>query len=390
MTTDVDINSMSDEDFEALFNAEFDAPEEEDDTDAETPEDEDLQESEDDEQEDDSDDEDEEIDTETYAGDDQGEGDEPEGEGAEGGKGKSKGRGGKEESSEEAGDAAEEQDSEESGDENSDSPDPTDDLKKIFEPFKANGVEMQVKNVDEARTLMQMGANYHKKMATIKPHLKRVQTLEQNKISDDDLNLLIDIKKGDRGAIKKLLADQKVDPIDLDFDDALEYKAKDYTVSDTQFELNNVIEELKESKSFDRTIEVVGNQWDAASRNTIAENPELLRGIHDQIANGDFDVIIAEVAREKALGRLTGVSDLEAYVTTYGKMSQNTPAPAPAPKASTNRPDPRAAKKEKAKRSAGISRGGRGNTNVADVPDISRMSDDDFEKFFAKHNPTSY
>ena len=41
---------------------------------------------------------------------------------------------------------------------------PEDQLKALFSPFKANGREMQVSSVEDIRTLMQMGANYNKKM----------------------------------------------------------------------------------------------------------------------------------------------------------------------------------------------------------------------------------
>ena len=38
---------------------------------------------------------------------------------------------------------------------------------KVFAPFRANGKEIQVKSVDDVISLMQMGANYNKKMASI-------------------------------------------------------------------------------------------------------------------------------------------------------------------------------------------------------------------------------
>ena len=44
--------------------------------------------------------------------------------------------------------------------------------KKVSEPFKANGVDIQVKEPDDIVRLMQMGANYQKKMSQLKPHLK--------------------------------------------------------------------------------------------------------------------------------------------------------------------------------------------------------------------------
>lgn len=68
--------------------------------------------------------------------------------------------------------------------------------KRILAPFKANGKEVEVKSVDDAITLMQMGANYQKKMAALKPNLKILKILENNGLLDEGkLSFLIDLDK---------------------------------------------------------------------------------------------------------------------------------------------------------------------------------------------------
>ena len=49
---------------------------------------------------------------------------------------------------------------------------------KLLKPFKANGRDIQVGSVDDAIALMQMGANYNKKMAALKPNMKLLKMLE--------------------------------------------------------------------------------------------------------------------------------------------------------------------------------------------------------------------
>ena len=56
--------------------------------------------------------------------------------------------------------------------------------KKVSEPFKANGVDMQVKDPKDMIRLMQMGANYQKKMSQLKPNLKLIKMLEKNELLD--------------------------------------------------------------------------------------------------------------------------------------------------------------------------------------------------------------
>ena len=53
---------------------------------------------------------------------------------------------------------------------------------RLLAPFKANGRDISVKGVDDAITLMQMGANYNKKMAALKPNLKLLNFIRTKKI----------------------------------------------------------------------------------------------------------------------------------------------------------------------------------------------------------------
>jgi len=138
---------------------------------------------------------------------------------------------------------------------------------KIFAPFKANGSDMQVDTVDDVMSLMKMGANYQKKMATLAPNLKLVKMLEKNNLLDaSKLNNLIDISKKNPAAISKLIKDSGIDPLDIDTDEEVKYTPNDYNVSDKEYKLDEALEGIKDSRSFNDTIDVLTNQWDAASR----------------------------------------------------------------------------------------------------------------------------
>ena len=105
------------------------------------------------------------------------------------------------------------------------------DYKKEYErltaSFKANGKDISVANVDEAISLMQMGANYNKKMAALKPNLKLLKLLENNKLLDESkISYLIDLDKKNPEAITKLLKDSGIDPLDVDVNKESEYRPK--------------------------------------------------------------------------------------------------------------------------------------------------------------------
>jgi hypothetical protein len=186
--------------------------------------------------------------------------------------------------------------------------------KRLLAPFKANGRDIQVKSVDEAVTLMQMGANYNKKMAALKPNLKLMKLLENNGLmSEEKIGFLIDLDKKNPAAINKLVKDSGIDPMDLDADKASAYRQTSYTVDDREIELDTVLDELQGSAAYTRTLDVVSTKWDAASKQVIAGAPQLLKVINDHIASGIYDVISKEVENERMFGRLSGLSDIEAY-----------------------------------------------------------------------------
>ena len=185
---------------------------------------------------------------------------------------------------------------------------------RLLAPFKANGRDIKVNSVDEAVTLMQMGANYNKKMAALKPNLKLMKLLEKSGLlSEDKISFLIDLNRKDPAAINKLVNDSGIDPMDLSADKASAYKQTAYTVDDREIELDTVLDDLQGSPSYNRTLEIVGTKWDAASKQVIAANPSIMRVINDHITNGIYDRIQQEIDNERMFGRLIGLSDIEAY-----------------------------------------------------------------------------
>lgn len=195
------------------------------------------------------------------------------------------------------------------------------DLERIKQAFKANGTEVQVKSVDEAISLMQMGANYTKKMQALQPNLKVLKTLEKhNLLEEDKLNYLIDLSKKDPKAISKLVSEAELDPMDIETD--VEYTPNDHQVSDASVQLEQVLDDLKSTPTYSKCIDVVGNQWDEGSRNVLTREPALIAQINEQMQLGIFDKIQQEVERTRMFGGLAGMSDFDAYRQMGAQMYQ--------------------------------------------------------------------
>jgi len=260
---------------------------------------------------------------------------------------------------------------------------------KILAPFKANGVQIQAKTAEEAISLMQMGANYHKKMAGLKPSLKILKLLEKNDLLDPEkINYLIDLNSKDPAAITKLLKESKIDPTEIDVEADTNYKPKARSVSDNEVEIDNVLDAIKDSPTYDRTLSVLTDTWDETSRKIIGANPHIINVINEQMGDGIFDAINEVVVREKSFGRLQGMSDLEAYKQVGDAMSnkQLLPGQTPHKATPTKTPSKKTAEsiaaKKKSKKAAGPVKTGKAAEPVILNP--LAMSDEEISKITDK------
>ena len=195
---------------------------------------------------------------------------------------------------------------------------------RLTQPFKANGKEIKVSSVEDAVELMQMGANYSKKMAALKPHLKLIKMLDKHGLMDESkLSYLIDLNGKNPEAIAKLVKDSGLDPMEMDENKADDYKPTSYKVDDREIELDNVLESIKDSSTYQRTISVVSNDWDKSSKEVIANTPQILSVLNAHMESGIYDIIQDELENERTFGRLQGLSDIEAYRYVGDRIQAN-------------------------------------------------------------------
>lgn len=251
--------------------------------------------------------------------------------------------------------------------------------KLIGEPIKANGKDIVIKSPEEARRLMQMGANYYKQMETIKPHRKMIAMLEQNGLMDEQkLNYAIDLLNKNPNAISKLVAEAGDD---YSYEDASQYKPTDYSVDSNQLEVTDALKSIRGSETYDRTIKVIGSEWDLQSREIISQHPSVITEINSHIANGMFDQVSAEVERRKLFGMIPeNTPSVMAYKMVgdemFGQGANRQPAIKPPSKSvqevNTN------------KRAASKPRGITNNKAENSTPDIMNMSSEEFAKYASK------
>ena len=275
-------------------------------------------------------------------------------------------------------------------DEESDGTDYQAEFSKLMAPFRAAKREIKLDNIEDARRLMQMGVDYSRKMEAMKPYQRVLQTLEKNDLLNvERLNFLIDLDKKNPEAIKKFLKDSEIDPMDLSLEENTPYQPNDHMVAEQEVALNEVLESIRHTDSFDRLAKVISEEWDTASREVLYQDPSIIRALNANLQTGVFDQIADEMEREKILGRLTGMSDLEAYKTVGDAIQarngwkQPTSVKEPSPKVqlsqkSGSKVSAKADELRNRRRAAGTPKGkpSAGHKKI----DLGKLSDDEIEK----------
>ena len=250
--------------------------------------------------------------------------------------------------------------------------------KRIFSPFKANGKEITPRTVDDVISLMQMGANYTKKMQVMAPMRKIVESLNAAKITEEDLNFLIDLHKGDKEAIKQLLKKNELEAIDLDLEE-IKYKPnKKNIASDEDVAFSETISEI--SDSLPQIQEILNSKWDAESKKLLLNDPRAMVALHEEIQMGRFDKVQQRLELEKTFGRYKGVPDVQAYIDLVNRMVQEEQSNVQNSTKNTSKPN----KSVLDKRKAAPTRGTQKSSSTLTAKDLFSMSDEEFNRLSIK------
>lgn len=274
---------------------------------------------------------------------------------------------------------------------------------QIMKPFKANGKTIELRTPEEAIQLMQMGANYTRKLQDIQPHRKTLLMLENNGLLGDEgkLSFLIDLDKKDPEAIKKLIKDSGIDPMDIDTSVEPAYLEGNNAVSDEEEVFQTTLKELTSEPTGQETVKIIDKQWDATSKDLLWQSPQIMTIIHQQRESGVYDLITSEMDRQITLGKIPAKTPfLEAYkivgdeLTASGAFGQveatNTDTPPGNP---AGKPEPVVVETRAAAPKSKVSNEDKANaaSQTRSTPKTAKvlvnplaMSDDEFLKSFSQ------
>lgn len=186
--------------------------------------------------------------------------------------------------------------------------------------IKANGGKIKLEKPEDAIKLIQLGANYTKKMQQLAPHRAVLHALEKHGMTEPDLiNQLIDINSHNKDAIKALIQRAGLtskDLFDEEYDDEnlfgdgepstkqeTEYKPSGHVQDIKVFNLNETITDAVERFGID-VVKSVDTYIDEGSYEMLKESPEDLVALAEQSQSGVLNLINDKVVELEKSGVL--------------------------------------------------------------------------------------
>jgi hypothetical protein len=193
--------------------------------------------------------------------------------------------------------------------------------------FKADGKEYSFDRkeiMEQFPKVFAQAMNYTRKMQAIKPWRKTMDAMEEAKLSHEDVNLMIDVLKGDKGAIAEVLKRTGTDTLDLDIEGS-KYVANDYGRDENALALKEVLDDITEDVEYKTTHSILTGQWDKKSLQELTSKPDWIKGLHVDVKSGMFNTIQPIADKLKVLDGAKK-TDLEYYKEAsqdyWGKVRQ--------------------------------------------------------------------
>ena len=193
--------------------------------------------------------------------------------------------------------------------------------------FTANGREVEgFKNPEDLIRAQQMLHGYSDKMKVFKEYKKFLKPLEERGVVADPekFNLAMSLLDGDPEAIKKILKEKNIDPMELDLED-IQYSPKNRLPSNAQLLIEETYEQAENLGVGDRFNKVISKDWDIPSLQEMVNNPAVRADLLQHLKDGTYDVVQAEIKRMELLdstGILDSMNSVEKYRTAVGRLQQ--------------------------------------------------------------------
>lgn len=183
--------------------------------------------------------------------------------------------------------------------------------------IKDKGLEIEVKKLSELVQLGSAGLNYTNKTTELAPLRKIADYAKQHGIGIEDLEVLADIRNGNKDALASMAKKYNVDVYDIDTE--AEYKTSDAV---KHVEVSYADEVAMEMQQSPEVFEAVRGTLATVPRNVaeqIVGDGNLLAAFRDDVANGIASKVIPEAVKRSSI---YGGDFIQHYVNIANEMAQ--------------------------------------------------------------------
>ena len=236
--------------------------------------------------------------------------------------------------------------------------------------------KIEANNIDELKTIASKALKDKTRYDRNKEQLAVLEGVKEQGLSEQDLYLLVEAKKGNKQALAKLLKEANVDPYELDPEelDADGYKPNEYKVDPKIVEVKSIIDDVKQNETAFKTFNyILNNEFNESDRAKAFEDPNLLSFLGETIKSGIFDKIAPNYTKRKIMGENPISAYIDAY-DDYMKEISNTKQETVNKAKQENKN--KVTKRKKASEGTKKSRSNKVKKSVED------MSDAEFEKYY--------
>lgn len=205
-------------------------------------------------------------------------------------------------------------------------------LKNFYETianaeFVANG--KKVKGFTDPEKIIrsqQMAYGYSDKMRGFNEYRPFLKALKDKGLMSDEskFNFAMSLIDGDKAAIKQHLKTLNLDPVELEMDETA-YAGRNYVASKESLILEDTLATARETGIEDKLRKTIGEQWDESSFKEFVENPAVRADLLEHMQSGAFDIIQSKVAEMELLdtyGTFTSLKSTDKYRRAVAEVNR--------------------------------------------------------------------
>ena len=250
----------------------------------------------------------------------------------------------------------------------------------IPEDMKVNGAVVRA-TYGELKAGFKQGMNYTKKMQEMAPMRKSLNIMKENSISEEDLQILVDLKKGNTKAAARLLKDAGIESIDVDTDSDTEFVPGDHGEEPESFAMEQVKTTISNDAENFPKVQTALDEMQDDFFDEIAGSPDNLQNLYLDISSGVYDIVKPEMDKLSAVyGK---VPSIELYKTATANVRKRYEAENPPKVEKKAKPiDTEALQQKRKAATSGTKR--KAAPEKESLINFDDLSDDQFEKEFEK------